>query len=112
MAIYARVSTKDKQDVANQLHELRAYCKRMGFEIYHEYIDNESGSKGRKERQRISERTRPGLETARKNGKTLGRPTKEHITDEITKLVAKGWSKSRISKKLKVDIKTVRKYNP
>jgi DNA invertase Pin-like site-specific DNA recombinase len=39
-----------KQDVANQLCELRAYCKRIGYEIYHEYIDNESGAKGRRER--------------------------------------------------------------
>ncbi len=35
VALYARVSTKDKgQDVKNQLIELRAYCRRQGYEIY------------------------------------------------------------------------------
>ncbi len=35
VALYARVSTKDKgQDVENQLIELRAFCRRQGYEIY------------------------------------------------------------------------------
>ncbi len=35
VALYARVSTKDKgQDVENQLIELRAFCWRQGYEIY------------------------------------------------------------------------------
>ncbi|MCH8957534.1 recombinase family protein [candidate division KSB1 bacterium] len=41
IAIYARVSTKDKQDVQNQLRELRRWAKKMGYKIYKEYIDNE-----------------------------------------------------------------------
>lgn len=50
-AIYVRVSTKDKgQDVNNQVVQLQEYCQRRGFEIYQIYQDNESGSKGRKER--------------------------------------------------------------
>ncbi len=40
-AIYARVSTKDKQDIQNQLRELRRWAKKMGYKIYKEYIDNE-----------------------------------------------------------------------
>ncbi len=47
VAIYARVSTRDKQDVQNQLRELRQWTKKMGYKIYHEYVDNESGAKGR-----------------------------------------------------------------
>ena len=48
VAIYARVSTKDKkQDVDNQLAQLREFCGRQGFEVAGEYIDHESGKKGR-----------------------------------------------------------------
>lgn len=51
VAIYARVSTKDKeQDVENQLVQLREFCGRQGYEIGGEYIDHESGKKGRRER--------------------------------------------------------------
>ena len=51
VAIYARVSTKDnEQDVENQLAQLREFCDRQGYEIYNEYIDHESGTKGKRER--------------------------------------------------------------
>ncbi len=43
VAIYARVSTKDKQEVENQLTQLRAYCTKQKFKIVHEYVDKESG---------------------------------------------------------------------
>jgi DNA invertase Pin-like site-specific DNA recombinase len=43
-AIYARVSTKDKgQTNENQLRELRAFAERLGYTIYQEYCDQESG---------------------------------------------------------------------
>lgn len=43
-AIYARVSTRDKgQTNANQLLELRAFAERLGYIIYKEYCDQESG---------------------------------------------------------------------
>jgi DNA invertase Pin-like site-specific DNA recombinase len=45
VAIYARVSTKDKgQDPANQLHQLREFAERHG-RIYRVYTDQESGGK-------------------------------------------------------------------
>jgi DNA invertase Pin-like site-specific DNA recombinase len=45
VAIYARVSTKDKgQDPENQLHQLRAFAERHGT-IYHVFTDQESGGK-------------------------------------------------------------------
>lgn len=55
VAIYARVSTKDKgQDVRNQLEQLRAYCDRQGWKITGEYIDQRSGKNGdREEFQRL-----------------------------------------------------------
>lgn len=52
VAIYARVSTADgRQETENQLSQLRAYCERAGYEVYQEYVDNESGRKGRGERE-------------------------------------------------------------
>jgi DNA invertase Pin-like site-specific DNA recombinase len=45
IAIYARVSTKDKgQDTENQLHQLRAFAEQHGA-IYKVYTDQESGGK-------------------------------------------------------------------
>jgi DNA invertase Pin-like site-specific DNA recombinase len=45
VAIYARVSTKDKgQDTENQLHQLREFAERHGT-IYQVYTDQESGGK-------------------------------------------------------------------
>lgn len=43
VAIYARVSTKDKQEAENQLVQLRQYCQKNGYEIHKEYVDRESG---------------------------------------------------------------------
>jgi DNA invertase Pin-like site-specific DNA recombinase len=48
VAIYARVSTKDKQDVENQILQLREYARRSGWEITHEYIDAVSGKSSRR----------------------------------------------------------------
>ena len=42
-AIYVRVSTS-KQDVENQLLQLRPYCDKAGYTIYQEYIDIVSGA--------------------------------------------------------------------
>jgi DNA invertase Pin-like site-specific DNA recombinase len=47
IAIYARVSTKDKgQDTQNQLAQLREFAAKQGWTIFREYIDQETGSKG------------------------------------------------------------------
>jgi DNA invertase Pin-like site-specific DNA recombinase len=44
VAIYARVSTRDKgQDNENQLRELRTFAERSGFSIFKEYTDQDSG---------------------------------------------------------------------
>jgi len=51
VAIYGRVSTKTKgQDSENQLIQLREYCKRMEYDIYKEYIDEESGGNPNREK--------------------------------------------------------------
>ena len=42
VAIYCRVST-DKQEVENQLIQLREYCKKSNYEIFKEYTDIISG---------------------------------------------------------------------
>jgi DNA invertase Pin-like site-specific DNA recombinase len=43
-AIYARVSTKDKgQSTENQTPDLRRFAQVLGYEIYKEYTEEESG---------------------------------------------------------------------
>lgn len=43
VGIYARVSTKDRQEVENQLRQLREFAAMQGWTIYREYIDHETG---------------------------------------------------------------------
>lgn len=46
VAIYARVSTKDRgQDTENQLAQLREFSSKQGWSVLREYIDHESGAK-------------------------------------------------------------------
>lgn len=45
VAIYARVSTRDRQETENQLRELRMYCRTQDWRIAGEYVDRESGGK-------------------------------------------------------------------
>jgi DNA invertase Pin-like site-specific DNA recombinase len=50
IAIYARVSTKDKgQDTENQLVQLREFAAKQGWTIFREYVDRETGSKSERE---------------------------------------------------------------
>jgi DNA invertase Pin-like site-specific DNA recombinase len=45
VAIYARVSTKDKgQEVENQLRQLREFSALQGWTVFREYVDHETGS--------------------------------------------------------------------
>jgi DNA invertase Pin-like site-specific DNA recombinase len=45
VAIYARVSSRDKQETLNQLTQLREFCKRQRWRLVSpEYIDHESGA--------------------------------------------------------------------
>jgi DNA invertase Pin-like site-specific DNA recombinase len=44
VALYARVSTKDKgQDTENQLAQLRQFCDTQGWTVVHEYVDRATG---------------------------------------------------------------------
>lgn len=44
VALYGRVSTKDKgQDVENQLLQLREFCERQGWTVHREYVDLKTG---------------------------------------------------------------------
>lgn len=50
IAIYSRVSTKDKgQDVENQLRQLREFCAKQGWPIVREFIDHASGKRSDRE---------------------------------------------------------------
>jgi DNA invertase Pin-like site-specific DNA recombinase len=47
VALYSRVSTKDKgQDVRNQTDQLREFCQRQGCHIVQEFMDKASGKRG------------------------------------------------------------------
>ena len=49
VALYARVSTKDKgQSTENQLPELRRFAQAYGYTIYKEYVEHESGGTGKR----------------------------------------------------------------
>lgn len=51
VTIYARVSKDDgSQETENQLRILRAECERAGYDLVGEYVDRESGRKGKRER--------------------------------------------------------------
>src|ERR1043166_387389 len=50
IAIYSRVSTKDKgQDVEKQLRQLREFCGKEGWPIVREFIDHASGKRSDRE---------------------------------------------------------------
>jgi DNA invertase Pin-like site-specific DNA recombinase len=53
VAIYARVSTDDRQNPENQLLQLRAWCASADYTIVGEYIDQESGRKGSDKRKQF-----------------------------------------------------------
>jgi DNA invertase Pin-like site-specific DNA recombinase len=49
VALYARVSTKDKgQSTENQLPELRRFVQAHGYTVYKEYVEHESGGTGKR----------------------------------------------------------------
>lgn len=50
VALYARVSTKDRgQDTENQLRQLRQFTERQGWRIVHEYVDHATGRRSDRE---------------------------------------------------------------
>ena len=50
VALYARVSTKDKgQDTENQLRQLRQFAGTQGWTVVHEYVDHATGKRSDRE---------------------------------------------------------------
>ena len=190
VAIYLRVSTGD-QHAENQLLGLREFCERWeDHELIDEYVDRESGTRGRRERKdfdrmfadaarrrfdvllfwaldrfsregirktiaylqrldecgvafksytepfldtdneliahivlgvssyyaqqealRISERTKAGLQRARKNGKVLGRPDGfERWAPVLVRMKEQGYSQGAMSRETDLSYNTVKKY--
>lgn len=192
VAIYLRVSKDDgSQETDNQLIQLREFCGRWeDHELVAEYVDRESGTRGRRERKdfdrmfadaarrrfdvllfwaldrfsregirktiaylqrldecgvsfksytepfldtdneliahivlgvssyyaqrealRISDRTKAGLERARKNGKILGRPDGfERWGSVLAEMKGKGYSQGRMSRETGLSYNTVKRY--
>jgi DNA invertase Pin-like site-specific DNA recombinase len=67
--------------------------------IFRDAVISIMATLAKQERVRISERTKAGLERARREGKTLGRPKTEVNADEIRQLRARGLSWSAIAAK-------------
>lgn len=61
----------------------------------------------KQERLRISERTKAGLQRARRAGKTLGRPRVEVNPDMLKRLQQNGFSLRKIASKTKLSLSTV-----
>jgi DNA invertase Pin-like site-specific DNA recombinase len=61
----------------------------------------------KQERNRISERTKAGLERARAKGKTLGRPKSELTASEIQTLLAAGNDRKQIAQKNNCSLATI-----
>lgn len=192
VAIYLRVSKDDgSQETDNQLLQLRGFCERWeGHELIAEYVDRESGTRGRRERKdfdrmfadaarrrfdvllfwaldrfsregirktiaylerldqcgvalkshtepfldtdneliahivlgvtsyyaqqealRISDRTKAGLERARRQGKVLGRPDGfERWAPVLTGMREQDFSQGRMSRETGLSYNTVKKY--
>jgi DNA invertase Pin-like site-specific DNA recombinase len=64
----------------------------------------------KQERQRISDRTRAGLETARRKGKTLGRPRVAVDAAKVETLRSAGASIRRISKAVGCSVGTIHSF--
>jgi DNA invertase Pin-like site-specific DNA recombinase len=190
VAIYLRVSKED-QDPENQLIQLREFCEGWeGHELVAEYVDRESGTRGRRERKdfdrifadaarrrfdvllfwaldrfsregirktiaylqrlddcgvafksytepfldtdneliahivlgvtsyyaqqealRISDRTKAGLERARRSGKVLGRPDGfERWVPVLIGMKKRGFSQGRMTRETGLSYNTVKKY--
>ncbi|MBD9631406.1 recombinase family protein [Pseudomonas sp. PDM19] len=60
------------------------------------------------ERDLLIERTQAGLERAKSEGKTLGRPMKASA-NEVKELKAQGMSQSQVAEKLKISLPTVKR---
>jgi DNA invertase Pin-like site-specific DNA recombinase len=75
VAIYARISTENfSQDVNRQLHEVRAFCERMEYEVVDEYVD-EGFSR--------TTRNRPALDKLIKSARQ--RKFKLVVSDELSR---------------------------
>lgn len=61
VALYVRVSTKDKQETDNQMVQLRQFAAQHSWNVTHEYIDRESGAKN----ERTAFRQMPACRLAR-----------------------------------------------
>jgi DNA invertase Pin-like site-specific DNA recombinase len=112
-----RLSREGVLEVFEHIRRLTSYG--VAFESYTEQHFRTTGPAGelmlaiaawiaKQERIRISDRTKAGLERAKRAGKHCGRPRKVWRRDEAVRLRSEGWSWRRISAELAVPVKTIR----
>jgi DNA invertase Pin-like site-specific DNA recombinase len=112
-----RLSREGVLEVFEHIRRLTSHG--VAFESYTEQHFRTTGPAGelmlaiaawiaKQERIRISDRTKAGLERAKRAGKHCGRPRRVWRRDEAIRLRAEGWSWRRISAELDVPVKTIR----
>jgi len=116
-----RFSREGVLPTLNYLNQLESYG--VGFKSFTEqYLDSTGIFKdavisilatvAKQEKIRISERTKAGLETARKKGKQIGRPKVDVDCEEIQRMRKSGFSLRRIAKELGVGLGTITRAVP
>jgi len=111
-----RFSREGVLPTLNYLNQLESYG--VGFKSFTEqYLDSTGIFKdavisilatvAKQEKIRISERTKAGLEIARKKGKRIGRPKVDVDCEEIQRMRKSGFSLRKIAKELGLGLGTV-----
>jgi DNA invertase Pin-like site-specific DNA recombinase len=111
-----RFSREGVLETLNHLERLSAWA--VDWRSYQEAYFNSCGpfkdvvvslmaTLAKQERLRISERTKAGLQRARRAGKTLGRPRVEINADKIRRLRKRGFSLRQIASQERLSLSTV-----
>jgi len=85
-----------------RFHSYREEYLSSDNELVREILLSVLASLAKQERRRISERTKAGLETARRRGKHLGAPSKSYLRNSIRELAKQKMTKRAVAEKLKI----------
>ncbi|WP_136246728.1 recombinase family protein [Halomonas borealis] len=84
------------------MHDLTSHEGQGIFRVFEAFAEFE--------RKRIGERTREGLERARRRGSKLGRPVATDTTDRVQRLKAQGVSQSQAAARSGLSIATIKRH--
>lgn len=103
-ALYMRVSSRDKQERANQTRQLREFCIAQGWTITSEYEDHDSDNRADRAQFR---KMMADVPAAFRCCALLGLGSSHR--DEVLELLAQGLSLRKIARKTGVSVATVRR---